>query len=86
MASFPAIISDLQQKFRFQSLQGDNPQTSGFKQLALCLSTTVGAVAAGGLVVATGYYNPYMILGSVLATAGAAMLMIIDPNRNLGFV
>ncbi|ELQ33364.1 major facilitator superfamily transporter [Pyricularia oryzae Y34] len=70
----------------FQSLQGDNPQASGFKQLALCLSTTVGAVAAGGLVVATGYYNPYMILGSVLATAGAAMLMIIDPNRNLGFV
>ncbi|KAL5906758.1 hypothetical protein ACKVV7_011144 [Pyricularia oryzae] len=69
-----------------QSLQGDNPQTSGFKQLALCLSTTVGAVAAGGLVVATGYYNPYMILGSVLATAGAAMLMIIDPNRDLGFV
>ncbi|KAL5937712.1 hypothetical protein ACKVV1_011161 [Pyricularia oryzae] len=82
--SFGIVLFFLQ--LWLQSLQGDNPQTSGFKQLALCLSTTVGAVAAGGLVVATGYYNPYMILGSVLATAGAAMLMIIDPNRDLGFV
>ncbi|TLD18590.1 hypothetical protein PspLS_10179 [Pyricularia sp. CBS 133598] len=70
----------------FQSLQGDSPQTSGLKQLALCLSTAVGAIAAGGLVMATGYYNPYMILGSILATAGSAMIMIIDPNRGMGFL
>ncbi|KAI6567636.1 hypothetical protein MCOR03_000947 [Pyricularia oryzae] len=85
-ATVPWSIVSQRSVAGFQSLQGDNPQASGFKQLALCLSTTVGAVVAGGLVVATGYYNPYMILGSVLATAGAAMLMIIDPNRDLGFV
>ncbi|TLS22280.1 uncharacterized protein PpBr36_09955 [Pyricularia pennisetigena] len=70
----------------FQSVQGDTPQSAGLKQLALCLSTAVGSVVAGGLVMLTGYYNPYLILGSVCATAGCAIMMIIDRNAGFGLV
>lgn len=70
---------------RFQAILGDSPQTSGFKQVALCISTAIGAIAAGGLVAASGFYNPFIILGSLLVTAGSAMCMMINTDASLGY-
>lgn len=70
---------------RFQAILGDSAETSGFKQVALCLSTAVGAIAAGGLVAATGFYNPFLVLGSLLVTAGSAMCMMMQPDASLGY-
>ncbi|KAI7916645.1 major facilitator superfamily transporter [Pyricularia oryzae] len=69
----------------FQAILGDSAETSGFKQVALCLSTAVGAIAAGGLVAATGFYNPFLVLGSLLVTAGSAMCMMMQPDASLGY-
>ncbi|KAJ0166958.1 putative HC-toxin efflux carrier TOXA [Colletotrichum tanaceti] len=70
----------------FQSIQDDNAETSGLKQLALCISTAVGSVVAGGLVMAIGFYNPFVIMGSILAVAGSAVLMVIKADTSLGML
>ncbi|KAL2875563.1 hypothetical protein SGCOL_009180 [Colletotrichum sp. CLE4] len=70
----------------FQSIRGDDAESSGLKQLALCISTAVGSIAAGGLVMAIGFYNPFVIAGSVLVTAGSALLMTIKADAALGIL
>ncbi|WQF87717.1 Putative major facilitator superfamily, MFS transporter superfamily [Colletotrichum destructivum] len=70
----------------FQSVQEDNAESSGLKQLALCISTAVGSIVAGGLVMAIGFYNPFVILGSMLVTAGSALLMTIKDDTPLGIL
>lgn len=71
---------------RFQSIRGDDAESSGLKQLALCISTAVGSIVAGGLVMAIGFYNPFVILGSLLVTAGSALLMTIKSDAALGIL
>ncbi|KAF4773442.1 MFS transporter [Colletotrichum scovillei] len=70
----------------FQSIRGDDAESSGLKQLALCISTAVGSIVAGGLVMAIGFYNPFVILGSLLVTAGSALLMTIKSDAALGIL
>ncbi|GKT47428.1 efflux pump aflT [Colletotrichum spaethianum] len=70
----------------FQSIESDNAEASGLKQLALCISTAVGSIVAGGLVMAIGFYNPFVILGSLLVTAGSALLMTIRADTGLGIL
>ncbi|KAK1993966.1 major facilitator superfamily transporter [Colletotrichum falcatum] len=70
----------------FQSINGDSAQTSGFKQIALCVGTALSSVVAGGLVVVIGFYNPFIILGSMLVTAGSALCMAINPDTSLGMM
>ncbi|KAJ0290277.1 hypothetical protein CBS470a_003922 [Colletotrichum nupharicola] len=70
----------------FQSINGDSAQSSGFKQIALCISTAIASIVAGGMVVALGFYNPFIIVGSMLVTAGSALYMVIKPDANLGMV
>lgn len=70
----------------FQSISGDSAESSGLKQLALCISTALSSIVAGGLVVATGYYNPFVILGPLFMVAGAALLFTIDSSTGLGML
>ncbi|KAF5527606.1 Efflux pump aflT [Colletotrichum aenigma] len=70
----------------FQSINGDSAQSSGFKQIALCISTAIASIVAGGMVVALGFYNPFIIVGSMLVTAGSALYMVIKPDATLGMV
>lgn len=61
---------------------GDSAETAGLKQLGIVISVTVSAIAAGGLVVAIGYYVPFLILGTVLGSVGAGLLYTIDTTTN----
>ncbi|KAF7198020.1 MFS-type efflux pump MFS1 [Pseudocercospora fuligena] len=70
----------------FQSISGDSAEASGLKQLALCISTAVSSIVAGGIVVAIGYYNPFVILGPFFMVAGAALLLKIDSGTGLSML
>lgn len=80
------IVYSADKRTRFQSVQEDNAVSSGLKQLALCISTAVGSIVAGGLVMALGFYNPFVIMGSILVTAGSALLMTIKADTPLGIL
>ncbi|KAM3417118.1 hypothetical protein BST61_g8694 [Cercospora zeina] len=67
-----------------QSIRGDDPEHSGLAQLALCISAILGSIGVGVLVMLLGYYNPFLILGSLLAVAGSALLVKIEPSTHIG--
>ncbi|KAJ0302575.1 hypothetical protein COL516b_007113 [Colletotrichum fioriniae] len=52
----------------------------------LPVCTAVGSIVAGGLVMAIGFYNPFVIMGSLLVTAGSALLMTIQSDAALGIL
>lgn len=43
----------------------------------------LGSIISGGVTSATGYYNPDMILGTVLLVAGAAILTTLKPTTSI---
>lgn len=63
----------------FQAVQGVSAVQSGIRNLPLILSMTVGSILAGALVTITGYYVPFMILGSALTTIGIGLLSTFEP-------
>ena len=69
---------------RFQSVKGDSAQASGVKQIALVISVSLTIVASGAAVAALGYYNPFLLLGTVLASIGAGLLYTINIDSGLG--
>lgn len=62
----------------FQAIKGVDPLQSGFRTIALNLSLTATSMTAGVLISRwAGYYNPFMIASSVLASVGAGMLSLL---------
>ncbi|KAF2758755.1 putative efflux pump antibiotic resistance protein [Pseudovirgaria hyperparasitica] len=68
----------------FQAIKGDDAVESGIHQLPIILSFVVFSISAGGLVAAVGYYVPFLILGSILASIGAGLLMTLKPHAATG--
>ncbi|KAK4149073.1 major facilitator superfamily domain-containing protein [Chaetomidium leptoderma] len=58
----------------FQAIQGDTAVQAGIKLLPLLISVVITSVAAGGLITAVGYYNPFILPSMVLLTVGAGMI------------
>ena len=58
----------------FQTIKRDSPITSGFMMLPTILGFVVFALIAGLGVTYTGYYVPFMIMGSIFMTLGAGLL------------
>ncbi|KAI1261142.1 major facilitator superfamily domain-containing protein [Xylariaceae sp. FL1019] len=61
----------------FQALRGASALGGGIFLIPLIAGYVVCSVIGGGLTSAISYYNPGMILGSVLAIAGSALLTTI---------
>ncbi|KAL8668833.1 MAG: hypothetical protein Q9224_007773, partial [Gallowayella concinna] len=57
----------------FQAIFGSSAVHSGIQGLPLVLSLVLGAIMAGGLVTAIGYYTPFMILSSCVMATGAGL-------------
>ncbi|GAP91499.1 putative efflux pump antibiotic resistance [Rosellinia necatrix] len=70
----------------FQALRGYSALSSGILLIPLIAGYVVGSVIAGGLTSAIGYYNPGMIIGSVLAIAGSALLTTLDLSSNTAHI
>ncbi|KAK4546951.1 hypothetical protein LTR36_001683 [Oleoguttula mirabilis] len=81
-ASFTILVFYL--PIWYQSVEGNNAEESGLKMLAIIFSLTFFSLAAGGATYAIGYYNPFLILGTVLTSVGAGLLCSIDIDVGLG--
>ncbi|KAH6640590.1 major facilitator superfamily domain-containing protein [Chaetomium tenue] len=58
----------------FQAIQGDTAVQAGIKLLPMLIAVVITSVAAGGLITAVGYYNPFVLPSMVLLTVGAGMI------------
>ncbi|KAM5354227.1 hypothetical protein ACJ41O_000877 [Fusarium nematophilum] len=68
----------------FQSVHGTSPTSSGVRNLPFIIAVTISTIMSGGLVSATGYYQPLLIGGSVIATIGAGLLYLLDVDTDTG--
>lgn len=66
----------------FQTVRDYSALSSGTMLTPLIGGYVVCSVIAGGVTMAVGYYNPGMILGSVLAIAGSALLTTINTGSS----
>jgi MFS family permease len=68
----------------FQSVHGTTPTGSGVRNLPLILAVTFATIISGGLVTATGFYQPLLIGGAAVATIGAGLLYLLDVDTSTG--
>jgi EmrB/QacA subfamily drug resistance transporter len=64
----------------FQAVKGASAVHSGIMNLPLLLSCVVMSVFAGAVVTIVGYYAPFMIVGTVLATIGYGLITLFEPG------
>ena len=74
----------------FQAIEGVNAMESGVRSIALVLSLTAASLTAGVTIsTVVGYYTPFMIASSVLASIGGGMLSLLKvdskPNSWIGY-
>ena len=66
----------------FQAIKGDTAIRSGYSTLPFILSLVVASIFSGVLVSRTGYYNPSLISGAVIAPVGIGLLTLFKPDTN----
>ncbi|KAI0022793.1 major facilitator superfamily domain-containing protein [Xylariomycetidae sp. FL0641] len=71
-ASFFPLIYYL--SLYFQAIQGDTAVEAGIKLLPLLIAVVVSSVLSGGLVTATGYYNPFILGEMALCAVGCGLI------------
>lgn len=62
----------------FQVVKDVSPLQSGLMNIPLFISQAVGTIAAGVLTTKTGYYNPFVIIGTILAAIGTGLYTTFD--------
>ncbi|KAK2028471.1 major facilitator superfamily transporter [Colletotrichum zoysiae] len=62
----------------FQAIQGATPEQSGVRYLALCLAFIFTIFLSGWGVTKTGYYQPFMLAGTVLLSVGSGLLSTLQ--------
>ncbi|EQB46556.1 major facilitator superfamily transporter [Colletotrichum gloeosporioides Cg-14] len=68
----------------FQAIQGVTPEQSGVRYLALCLAFIFTIFMSGWGVTKTGYYQPFMLAGTVLIAVGAGLLSTLRVQSGAG--
>lgn len=67
-------LTDLKLPIWFQAIKGVSATESGVMNLPLIMAHVTSALLAGGLITVLGYYTPFMLISSVLASIGAGLL------------
>ena len=68
----------------FQAIKGTDAVHSGIDNLPMILSQALGSILAGALITNVGQYVPFMIVGTIMTSVGAGLLMtfVVDtPTR-----
>ncbi|KAF9876380.1 major facilitator superfamily transporter [Colletotrichum karsti] len=68
----------------FQAIQSVSPEQSGVRYLALCLAFIFTIFLSGWGVTKTGYYQPFMLAGTVLISAGSGLLSTLRVGSTAG--
>ncbi|KAL4898859.1 hypothetical protein BDW74DRAFT_171928 [Aspergillus multicolor] len=67
----------------FQAINGDSPMGSGVKNIPTILSTSIATFLSSTTVTKVGYYQPFLLAGSSLATIGAGLIYSMDLSTSL---
>ncbi|KAJ8133436.1 hypothetical protein O1611_g182 [Lasiodiplodia mahajangana] len=70
----------------FQALRGDSALSAGILLIPLIAGYVVASVIAGGVTSAIGYYNPGMVVGTILAVVGSALLTTLNLSSNIAHI
>ncbi|KAI1416523.1 MFS general substrate transporter [Hypoxylon sp. FL1857] len=62
----------------FQAIQGDSAVEAGIKLLPLLISVVISSIISGGLITATGYYNPVILTEMALVAVGSGLITTLD--------
>jgi len=68
----------------FQAIQGVTPVESGIRSLGLVLGLVFTSITSGIIITKVGYYTPFMIASSVIASIGAGLLTTLTPDSSIG--
>ncbi|KAL6230449.1 hypothetical protein BDW75DRAFT_222627 [Aspergillus navahoensis] len=68
----------------FQSVRGSSAMTSGIQLLPLMLATVVSSVLIGILVTIFGYYTPFLIGSTAIASVGAGLVTLYSIDISSG--
>jgi len=66
----------------FQAIKGSTPSESGLQLLPLLISAIVVGIVCGCLVTWTGYFTPFIVVGSALFTMGAGLLTLVSVDQS----
>ncbi|KAM7202702.1 putative HC-toxin efflux carrier [Rhypophila sp. PSN 637] len=75
-----AYVNALFLPFYFQAVRGQTPVQTGVAFIPLLLPQLVGLIVVGAIVKIYGHYVPYMLVGELIAIAGQAMLIRLQPD------
>lgn len=64
--------------YRNKIIKGVSPVQSGVNMLPIVLAQLVSTVIAGGMISWLGYYNPFLLLGTMLVTIGSGLFTTIE--------
>jgi hypothetical protein len=64
----------------FQAIKGASAVHSGIMNLPLLLGVVIMAMVAGFLITLTGYYTPFIIMSTVVASLGMGLLSTLRPD------
>ncbi|KAL4870741.1 hypothetical protein BDV12DRAFT_195213 [Aspergillus spectabilis] len=67
----------------FQAINGDSPMGSGVKNIPTILSTSIATFLSSAIVTKIGYYQPFLLVGSILATIGGGLIYSMDLSTSL---
>ncbi|KAK4192337.1 putative efflux system protein [Podospora australis] len=68
----------------FQSVKDASAVGSGIMNLPMLIALVITSVIAGAAVTIWGYYTPFMIVCSILATIGYGLLTTFEPDTSTG--
>ncbi|KAL0571514.1 MFS sugar transporter [Marasmius crinis-equi] len=64
----------------FQAIKGTTAVKSGIDNLPTILGVVLASIISGALISAMGYYTPWMILSTILASIGAGLISTFKPD------
>ena len=66
----------------FQISRGESPTASGLRTMPMILGLAISSLVVGRLVSGTGRWKRYLVIGSVVATAGFALLSTLSADTS----
>lgn len=67
----------------FQAILGVSPEGSGIRYLSMVIPLVLAVFGSGAAVTKLGYYQPFMLAGTILLSVGAGMLSRLHPGSGM---
>ena len=68
----------------FQSVDGVSPSDSGVRNIPLLVAASLFSILSGGIISATGWFQPFLIVGSALTAIGSGLIYTLDIGTEMG--